>query len=199
MISDTRDNGSITAAPSSPPADGMLVMAAKRGDMKAFESLYRLHCGKVMGLCLRMTRKHDVAEDCVQQTFIKAWKSLSAFEGRSSFGTWLHSIAVHVVLGQQRSSKPWLTVTETDSSEADAEQLDQPHDDDAGKVMDVERVLNSLPEGARHVVVLQSIYGYSHEEVAKMLGIAVGTCKAQLHRARHLLRERLDLAESRNG
>ena len=71
--------------------------------MKAFERLYRLHSGKVMGLCLRMTRRRDVAEDCVQQTFIRAWRSLAAFEGRSAFGTWLHRIAVNEVLTHQRN------------------------------------------------------------------------------------------------
>jgi RNA polymerase sigma-70 factor (ECF subfamily) len=175
----------------------MLVAAARRGDMKAFETLYRLHSNKVMGLCLRMTRQRDLAEDCVQQTFIKAWRSLSAFEGRSSFGTWLHSIAVHVVLGQRRSNKPWLTVAQDDASDEDMERPDQSHEDDTGKIMDVEQALAALPEGARDVVVLQAIYGYSHEEVAEMLGIAIGTCKSQLHRARHLLRERLNLGQSR--
>src|SRR3546814_9074308 len=70
--------------------------------MKAFERLYRQHSSKVMGLCLRMTRRHDVAEDCVQQTFIRAWRNLNAFEGRSAFGTWLHRIAVNEVLSQAR-------------------------------------------------------------------------------------------------
>ena len=71
--------------------------------MRAFERLYRLHSGKVMGLCLRMTRRRDVAEDCVQQTFIRAWRNLAAFEGRSAFGTWLHRIAVNEVLTHARN------------------------------------------------------------------------------------------------
>jgi RNA polymerase sigma-70 factor (ECF subfamily) len=190
------DNRSIVGSQSPPPADGVLVAAARRGDVKSFESLYRLHCGKVMGLCLRMTRQRDVAEDCVQQTFIKAWRNLGAFEGRSTFSTWLHSIAVHVVLGHLRSQKPWLPLDNEDAEET--QQHESLHVHDAGQVMDVERALMTLPEGARSVVVLQAIYGYSHEEVAGMLGIAVGTCKAQLHRARHLLRERLDLTENGN-
>jgi RNA polymerase sigma-70 factor (ECF subfamily) len=178
------------------PADGLLVAAARRGDTKAFESLYRLHCGKVMGLCLRMTRQHDVAEDCVQQTFIKAWRSLGAFEGRSAFSTWIHSIAVHVVLGHIRSQKPWLTTSLTNEDDEESDTSENSQEIDTGQVIDVERALMTLPEGARCVVVLQAIYGYSHEEVAGMLGIAVGTCKAQLHRARSLLRTRLDMAET---
>ena len=87
-----------------------LVAAARGGDMRAFERLYRLHSGKVMGLCLRMTRRRDVAEDCVQQTFIRAWRNLAAFEGRSAFGTWLHRIAVNEVLTPGAQSRHALRI-----------------------------------------------------------------------------------------
>ncbi|MGH8187645.1 MAG: RNA polymerase sigma factor [Steroidobacteraceae bacterium] len=180
----------------SPLSDGALVQAARGGDVRAFERLYRLHSGKVMGLCLRMTRQRDVAEDCVQQTFIRAWRNLRAFEGRSAFGTWLHRIAVNEVLTQARNHG---TRSESDEEAVSGAQFDigaGPQEYDAGELMDVERAIGTLPEGARHVVVLQAIYGYSHEEAAEMLGIAVGTCKAQLHRARHLLRDRMGLAET---
>jgi RNA polymerase sigma-70 factor (ECF subfamily) len=161
-----------------PVSDGWLVAAARRGDMRAFETLYRTHSGRVYGLCLRMTRRPDVAEDCVQQTFVRAWRNLASFEGRSSFGTWLHRIAVN----------------EEQVAALDNEaQGNEPFD--AADVMDVERAIQLLPDGARHAVVLQALYGYSHEEVAEMLGIAVGTCKAQVHRGRRLLREKLGLPE----
>ncbi len=178
-------------------SDATLVEAARRGDMRAFERLYRLHSGRVMGLCLRMARRRDVAEDCVQQTFIRAWRNLAAFEGRSAFGTWLHRIAVNEVLTYARNHG---TRTEANDADIDVDAAvdvarDGSGDVDAGEVMDVERALAGLPEGARNVMVLQAIYGYSHEEVADMLGIAVGTCKAQLHRGRHLLRERMGLQE----
>jgi RNA polymerase sigma-70 factor (ECF subfamily) len=188
-----------------PNNEGMLVAAARDGDTTAFERLYRAHCSRVLGLCLRMTRRRDVAEDCVQQTFIRAWRSLDAFQGRSAFGTWLHRIAVNEVLMHQRNRG---TRTELDARgertaagedhHHEYEELVQPHSSnerDAAEVMDVERALATLPQGARHVVILQAVYGYSHEEVADMLGIAVGTCKAQLHRGRKLLRERLGLPE----
>jgi RNA polymerase sigma-70 factor, ECF subfamily len=168
-------------------------MAARGGDMRAFERLYRAYSGKVMGLCLRMTRRRDVAEDCVQQTFIRAWRSLSAFEGRSAFGTWLHRIAVNEVLSHARNHGTRSESNEDALENALAEPGEGSRELDAGEVMDVERALTTLPEGARHVVVLQAVYGYSHEEVADMLGIAVGTCKAQLHRGRKLLRERMGL------
>jgi RNA polymerase sigma-70 factor (ECF subfamily) len=161
--------------------------------MRAFERLYRAHSGKVMGLCLRMTRRRDVAEDCVQLTFIRAWRSLAAFEGRSAFGTWLHRIAVNEVLSQARNHGTRFESNDAAVEDAVSAPGDGAKEYDAAEVMDVERALSTLPEGARHVVVLQAVYGYSHEEVADMLGIAVGTCKAQLHRGRRLLRERMGL------
>lgn len=161
--------------------------------MRAFERLYRLHVGRVLGLCLRMTRRRDIAEDCVQQTFVRAWRNLGAFEGRSAFGTWLHRIAVNEVLTYARNHGT--RVEASDADEPIEEISEGAGEFDAAEVVDVERALATLPEGARHVVVLQAVYGYSHEEVADMLGIAVGTCKAQLHRGRRLLRERMGLKE----
>ncbi len=197
MTTGAGTHSSALTADRSPLSDSALVAAARKGDMKAFERLYRLHSGKVMGLCLRMTRRRDVAEDCVQQTFIRAWRSLAAFEGRSAFGTWLHRIAVNEVLTHQRNHGT--RAESDDEAVADAQdapgRICSPHYD-AGEVMDVERALATLPPGSRHVVVLQTVYGYSHEEVADMLGIAVGTCKAQLHRGRRLLRERMGLPQS---
>ena len=196
MTNGAGTHSSALSAERSPLSDSALVAAARKGDMRAFERLYRLHSGKVMGLCLRMTRRHDVAEDCVQQTFIRAWRSLAAFEGRSAFGTWLHRIAVNEVLTFQRNHG---TRAESDGEAVEDAQdapVETPREYDSGEVMDVERALATLPPGSRHVVVLQTVYGYSHEEVADMLGIAVGTCKAQLHRGRRLLRERMGLPET---
>jgi len=180
-------------------SDAALVEAARRGDMRAFERLYRLHSGRVLGLCLRMTRQREIAEDCVQQTFVRAWKNLAAFEGRSAFGTWLHRIAVNEVLTHKRNRGTRVEGTSLPTQEDDEDAFENVADvtvaSDSGEVMDMEQALASLPAGSRHVVVLQAVYGYSHEEVAEMLGIAVGTCKAQLHRGRKLLRERLGLSE----
>jgi RNA polymerase sigma-70 factor (ECF subfamily) len=183
--------------PADSASDGLLVAAARRGDVHAFEQLYRMHSAKVLGLCLRMTRQRELAEDCVQQAFVSAWRNLRTFEGRSAFSSWLHRIAVNEVISLMRSRKPWL---ESQIDEAAEHSPDLQRADTAdGDVSDVERALASLPEGARYVVVLQSIYGYSHEEVADMLGIAVGTCKAQLHRARGLLREKLGILDPTNA
>lgn len=167
-----------------------LVARACGGDVSAFESLYREHVGRVYGLCLRMTGQPDMAEDLAQDTFINAWRSLPGYEGRSSFSTWLHRIAVNAVLAQRRRPQGRNEVSLTDET---GEQMDfamEPAMDDATPI-DLERAIAALPPGARDIVVLHGIYGYSHEEAAGMLGLAVGTCKAQLHRARRLMRARM--------
>ena len=127
-----------------PSMDGDLVAAARRGDMRAFERLYRLHSARVYGLCLRMTRRADVAEDCVQLTFVRAWRNLQSFEGRSAFGTWLHRIAVNEVLTQARNHG-----TRSESDEEAVSERDRdgegPAEFDAMDVVDVERALGCSP------------------------------------------------------
>jgi RNA polymerase sigma-70 factor (ECF subfamily) len=171
-----------------------LVAAAVKGSSEAFEGLYRLHAGKVYGLCLRMTGKRETAEDCTQEAFVQAWRSLPRFEARSSFGTWMHRIAVNAVLanGRRRTER-----VGTDASVEDGLMLTLEDGEvgDTGDGLDVEAAIASLPPGARQVLVLAGVYGYSHEETAAMLGLAVGTCKAQLHRARQLLGQRLGTEE----
>ena len=169
-----------------------LVTAAARGSTAAFEQLYRTHVGKVHGLCLRMTANAATAEDCTQETFIRAWQALPTFEARSRFGTWLHRIAVNAVLARGRRRKESLG-QEGSIEDLAAELPHDPGEADAGAVLDLEVASASLPPGARRVLVLAGLYGYSHEETASMLGLAVGTCKAQLHRARQLLQARMGM------
>lgn len=167
-----------------------LVVRACRGDEGAFEALYREHVGRVYGLCLRMTGQAQTAEDLTQDTFVNAWRSLPGYEGRSSFSTWLHRIAVNAVLAKRRSPQGRNEVSMTDEA-GDQMEFEASAAMDEATPIDVERAIAGLPPGARDVVVLHGIYGYSHEEAAGMLGVAVGTCKAQLHRARHLMRARM--------
>jgi len=167
--------------------EGALVQRACAGDARAFERLYREHAGRVYGLCLRMTRDAQLAEDCTQDTFINAWRALSRFETRSSLSTWLHRIAVNVSLAKRRKSTPLAESTSEDEERPVADwTLETPVE-----VAEIEDAIGELPDGARDALVLHALYGYSHGEAAQMLGIAEGTCKAQLHRARKLLRERL--------
>ena len=173
-------------------ADEALVRRARAGDMAAFEALYRRYAGRIHGLCLRMTGSTAAAEDCVQEAFVQAWQNLDRFEGRSAFGTWLHRIAVNRVLSSQRAERrrPAMLVSVGDDGEDPWGAAPGPTD--PGTDMDLERAIAGLPDGARNVFVLQAVCGFSHEETAEMLGVAVGTCKAQLHRARQLLGERLE-------
>jgi RNA polymerase sigma-70 factor (ECF subfamily) len=168
-----------------------LVTAAADGSSAAFEQLYRRHAARVHALCLRMTGNVATAEDCTQEAFVQAWRSLPRFETRSAFGTWLHRIAVNTVLQQVRRRHE--TLGSGDSAEREvAEVLADPQASDPARRRDLEAAIASLPAGARHVLVLVGVYGHSHEEASQWLGIAVGTCKAQLHRARALLRAKLD-------
>jgi RNA polymerase sigma-70 factor (ECF subfamily) len=167
------------------------IIQAKRSDARAFESLYRLHIDKVYGLCLRMTGNVSEAEDCAQEAFIQAWNKLSKFRGDSAFATWLHRIAVNTVLGRIRKSK-----REQDRIQTVADTRSAPLETgDTGELRDLVAAVDRLPEGARHAFVLHAVYGYTHEEAAGMLGIAAGTSKAQLHRARRLLAQQLEEQE----
>jgi RNA polymerase sigma-70 factor (ECF subfamily) len=170
-----------------------LIESAKRGSRTAFEALYRNHVGKVYGLCLRMTAHRATAEDCTQEAFIQAWRSLETFENRSAFGTWLHRIAVNAVLGQGRRRRERLGADA--SAEDEAVALADLTVADQGTVLDLEAAIRGLPAGARQALVLVGLYGHTHEEAAQMLGVAVGTCKSQVHRARQLLGDRLAVTE----
>ena len=163
------------------------VQRAQQADTTAFESLYRLHVDRVYGLCLRMTGNPSEAEDCTQEAFIQAWNKLSKFRGDSAFSTWMHRIAVNSVLGRMRKAR-----RELDKMQAVMDISPAPETvGDSGNFEDLQNVVDDLPDGARHVFVLHAVYGYSHNETGDMLGIAAGTSKAQLHRAKRLLASNL--------
>jgi RNA polymerase sigma-70 factor (ECF subfamily) len=165
--------------------DDILIAAAVGGDTAAFETLYRRYTGRVYGLCLRLTQSRAEAQDCTQETFIRAWRQLATFRGQSRFGTWLHKIALNEVLGRKRHAA-------TESRHLDVVRQEARDSYDGPATVDaLERAIGKLPERAREVFVLQKVYGYTHEETADLLSIAVGTCKAQVHRASRLLMELL--------
>jgi len=157
----------------------------------SFEQLYRENVGRTYALCLRLSGDPRRAEELTQDVFVRAWEKLDGFRGDSAFSTWLHRLAINVVLGQRRSEGRRdarlilvedLSLVERNGDDASVE----------GNRMDLERAVGSLPEGARAVFVMHEVEGYTHEEIARMTGRAEGTCKALLHRARKLLRERLE-------
>ena len=164
------------------------VERARQADPSAFEKLYRANVDRVYGLCLRMTGERSEAEDCVQEAFIQAWNKLDKFRGDAAFGTWMHRVAVNVVLGRMRRSKREQDRIRAVSDVAPAREAIA----DDGAMRDLEQAINELPSGARHVFVLHAVYGYSHGETGDMLGIAEGTSKAQLNRARRLLVQQLE-------
>jgi RNA polymerase sigma-70 factor, ECF subfamily len=162
---------------------------AASGDRLAFERLYRRHVDRVFSLCVRMVGDRTRAEEVTQDVFVRAWEKLHLFRGESSFSTWLHRVAVNVVLNSRKAA------SRRDSREEgeDGTALDRfaGAAGSPGDLMDLEAAIAGLPRGARQVFTLYDVEGYKHEEIAEMLGITTGATKAQLHRARMLLREAL--------
>ena len=172
------------------PSPDDLVARAQAGDQTAFRELYRQHAGRVYALCLRLTGNTGDAEERTQDVFVRLWDKLSTFRGESAFSSWLHRLAVNVVLNERRTTKRReQRVTPVEDPGALEKSKGNPPE---GLRIDLERAIAQLPDGAREVFVLFDIEGYGHAEIAALVGIAEGTSKAQLFRARQLLREKLD-------
>jgi len=168
------------------------VELARQGDRVAFERLYRLHCDRIYALCWRLCGGDAaLAEDLLQEAFIRAWQKLDLFEGRSSFGTWLHRLAANVALSDRRIRLKKVG-QETAMGESVERTARGARDVTADIQRDLERAVAGLPERARTVLVLYDVEGYRHHEIAELTGMAVGSSKAQLHRARRLVREALE-------
>lgn len=166
-----------------------LVQRAQRGEAAAFEQLYHRHVGRVNMLCYRLTGDKNLSEDLTQESFIKAWERLPQFRGESTFGTWLHRLVVNVALGERRQSErrqARIIAMDDLASLPNATHTPQPE-----TALDLEQAIAALPPGARAVFVLHDVEGYRHEEIAQMTGVAIGTSKSQLSRARTLLKEAL--------
>jgi RNA polymerase sigma-70 factor (ECF subfamily) len=165
-----------------------LVRQAQDGDRTAFERLYREHVGRVYALCLRLASDPARAEELTQDAFVSAWRKLGSFRGDAAFSSWLHRIAINTIFMAGRSERRRRSrIDEVDPRSAEtAGPRATP-----GLKIDLERAIAALPPGARSVFVLHDIEGYRHAEIAELTGLAVGTLKAQLHRARRLLREKL--------
>lgn len=171
-----------------PRDDAALVRRSLDGDVSAFEELYRGHVGRVHGAILRLVgMDRGRAEELTQDAFVRAWQKLSSFRHESAFSTWLYRLGVNTALMDLRSRR--------DAKETDVEDLELAAGGDvpfcAGERGDLERAVSGLPPRARAVLVLHDVEGWKHEEIATELGMAVGSSKAQLHRARGLLRNAL--------
>jgi RNA polymerase sigma-70 factor (ECF subfamily) len=171
--------------------DALLVRSAAGGDMQAFEALYRRYAGRVHGVIMRLVGGQGVrAEDLTQEAFVRAWQALPKFRFESAFSTWLHRLAVNTALMELRSRRAQPRFDDDEDALDDVGMLDSAGQGTALS-MDLERAVATLPPRARAVLVLYDVEGWKHEEIAAELGMAVGSSKAQLHRARHLLRGRL--------
>jgi RNA polymerase sigma-70 factor (ECF subfamily) len=167
-----------------------LVRRAQAGDKVAFEQLYRDNVGRVYALCFRMAGTADLAEELAQDVFVRAWQKLGSFRGESAFSSWLHPLTVNVALSERRSRRRRVARVMTTDDLTEFERPGPPARSDGPESgFDLERALATLPPGARAVFVLHDVEGYKHEEIARLTGVATGTSKAQLHRARRLLRE----------
>lgn len=166
-----------------------LVRRAQAGEADAFERLYREQVGRVYALCLRLSGDRAAAEELTQDVFVRLWERLRSFRGESAFSTWLHRLAANVALMAHRArGRRERRVIPVDDPAA----FDRGATPAAGEALDLERALARLPPGAREVFVLHDVEGFGHAEVGRMLGIAEGTSKAQLFRARRLLRGMLE-------
>jgi len=163
-----------------------LVRQAQAGDAGAFERLYRSQVGRIHALCIRMVNDPIRAETLTQDAFVKAWRQLHRFEGKSAFSTWLYRLAVNVVLMDLRSERRRRARLQSTGDLTKYNAASREPSFDTG--MDLEAGIAALPDQARAVLILHDIEGYQHKEIGEMMGIATGTSKAHLHRARKLLK-----------
>jgi RNA polymerase sigma-70 factor (ECF subfamily) len=181
-----------------PQSDHALAIKAGEGDMGAFEQLYERHNRRVYSLCLRMTQNAAEAEDLAQEAFIQLFRKIGSFRGESAFTTWLHRLTVNQCLMHFRKRSVKLEKT-TEEGETPVQIVRGTENPNAMPVIDriaLDNALKQLPPGYRTVFTLHDIEGHEHEEIARMLGVAVGTSKSQLHKARMKLRK---ILRSRNG
>lgn len=167
-----------------------LTREASAGDAASFEEIYRRHSRRVYAICLRMTGNATEAEDLTQDTFAHLFRKIGTFRGSSAFTTWLHRLTVNQVLMhfRRRRARP---ETVTEDGEAPVEMVRGSENPNRMPVVDriaLEQAIAQLPEGYRRVFLLHDVEGYEHEEIARMLGVAAGTSKSQLHKARMKLR-----------
>ena len=173
-----------------PDQESDVIRRAQERDLRAFECLYRLHVSRVHAICLRMTASAGRAEELTQQAFLTVWTKLPLFRGESAFTSWLHRVAVNTVLAEMRADQR-RTRRVFGTADPAAFETPAPASVPAGTRLDLEQAIAALPPQARAVFVLHDVEGWQHHEIAAQLGVATGTSKAQLHRARKLLQEAL--------
>ena len=164
-----------------------LIQSARQGDADAIRLLYDRHSSQVYAVARRLTGDDALAEDCAQEAWMRALRGLPSYRGDAAFSTWLHRIAINSALGVRR--QVWQR-QERESPLQETIPSSGPHEAPVLRLR-LERALKALPQGMRQVLILHDVEGWKHEEIAEELGMAVGSSKAQLHRARGLLRTRI--------
>lgn len=202
MLTDLEELETAIAGMSSPLPDQVaeraLVARAQQGDVAAFEALYHRHAGRVYALALRLTGTRAEASELTQDVFVTAWQRLTTFRGEAAFASWLHRIAVNSMFMRARGDRRRIArirpakEAEPDGGSDFASEVGQAPPVDVEQAVDLERAIAALPNGARRVFVLHDVLGYRHDEIARLTGLAAGTLRAQLHRARRLLMEALE-------
>lgn len=170
-------------------ADAELARRIASGDEQAFDDFYHAQVRRVYAACMRLSADPERARRLVQDTFVQAWERMDSFRGESRLSSWLHRIAVNAFIEGRRRHTRWRRLLA--QGDAHVERLPGRRDD-PGLRVDLERCIAALPEGARTMLVLRDIEGHSYRDIARLTGVAEGTVKAQLHRARRLLRGMLE-------
>ena len=174
--------------------ENQLVIRSLNGDRTAYEKLYRANVGKIYALCLRMCGQKELAEDLAQESFIRAWQKLDSFRGDSKFSSWLYRLTSNVVIGHMRSANKWQleqydeAIHEKNLSETGKADVVNAHQ------ADIEKALLSLPDKARVVLIMHDYLGYKHTEISEITGMAIGTSKTHLHRAKAQLKAQAEAA-----
>ncbi|MCL1066717.1 RNA polymerase sigma factor [Shewanella olleyana] len=169
-------------------SDEILVNQAKTGDKAAFKQLYQRHQGRVYAISFRLSGSHDHADEICQDCFVRLWQKLDQFNGESQFTTWLHKLSVHQAINSMKAKQRfWHRFLPSSDVTQDAELDASVH----YEYHRLDKLIMKLPERTRVVFVLSAIEGYQHQEIAEILNIAVGTSKAQYHRAKQMLQEML--------
>lgn len=167
--------------------ESQLVSRSKNGDQSAYESLYRENIGKVYALCLRLCGQKELAEDLAQESFIRAWQKLDSFRGDAKFSSWLFRLTSNVVIGHLRKHSKWQIDSFEDSHngyEYEQSAINRPF----GLQDEIDQALRCLSDTARVVLIMYEYLGYQHNEISEITGMAIGTSKTHLHRARTILR-----------
>jgi len=174
--------------------ENQLVIRSLNGDRTAYEKLYRANVGKVYALCLRMCGQKELAEDLAQESFIRAWQKLDSFRGDSKFSSWLYRLTSNVVIGHLRSSSKWQLEQYDEAIHEKTLEKVSSSDSIKAHCGDIEKALLTLSDKARVVLIMHDYLGFKHTEISDITGMAIGTSKTHLHRAKAQLKAQAEAA-----